>query len=157
MTPDRPRFSVDEMLGSLARWLRIMGYDAVYHRDQDDNEIVEFAGREGRYLLTRDRELAMRADETGLYITDDDVMEQLEQVSKRYALSLDETMTRCTVCNGQLEILETEEVRGEVPEGAMLNNDLFYRCTKCGKLYWKGSHWTDIRAKLASLQEKIEE
>jgi hypothetical protein len=148
---ERPSFSVDEMLGSLARWLRIMGYDAVYHRDEDDTEIVDFAMREGRYLLTRDRELAARAGEDGLYIDDDDVMEQLSQVSEEFDLSLDESMTRCTVCNGPLEVLGREEVKDDVPEGALKENDRFYRCRRCGKLYWKGSHWTDIRAKLDSL------
>ncbi len=62
MPPDRPRFAVDEMLGTLARWLRVMGYDAVYEKDHNDDEIVDIAKREGRILLTRDRELAARME-----------------------------------------------------------------------------------------------
>jgi len=150
--PDRPAFSVDEMLGSLAKWLRIMGYDAVYHRDQTDNQIVEFAREEGRFLLTRDRELAVRAKGRGLYIVDDDVMQQLRQVSEEYGLILDESGTRCTLCNGRLEALGQDDVRGKIPEGALMSNSEFYRCVDCGKLYWKGTHWTDIRARLSSLE-----
>lgn len=145
---DRPRFSADEMLGSLARWLRIMGYDTIYHKDQDDTEIVTQALEEGRYLLTRDRELALRAGKWGLYIEGDDIVGQLMQASKAFGLSLDESSTRCTLCNGELETLSPEEVGDEVPEGALSDNDEFYRCSNCGKLYWKGSHWIDIRAKL---------
>jgi len=151
MTSSRPTFSVDEMLGTLARWLRILGYDAVYHRDQNDNQIVEFARAEGRLLLTRDRELAMRAGDRGLYVLDDDLIGQLKQVSEEYDLSLDETMTRCTVCNGQLDVIDPEDLEGEVPEGALRNNNLFYRCRDCGKIYWKGSHWKDIRARLDTI------
>ena len=62
----RPRFSLDEMLGSLAKWLRIMGYDALYLRDLNDGEILRRAEEEGRILLTRDKELAHRAGEGGL-------------------------------------------------------------------------------------------
>ena len=148
---DRPRFSVDEMLGSLARWLRIMGYDTIYHKDQTDTEIVNAASEEKRFLLTRDKELAFRAGDRALLIEDDDVMEQLRQVSEVVGVSLDENLTRCTVCNGELEVLTSREARDLVPEGALKSNDEFHRCVECGKVYWKGSHWVDIRARLESV------
>ncbi|NYT11653.1 MAG: hypothetical protein GKC03_03765 [Methanomassiliicoccales archaeon] len=148
---DRPKFSVDEMLGSLARWLRIMGYDTIYHRDQSDTEIVNTAWEEGRFLLTRDKELAFRAGDGGLFIEDDDVMGQLKQVSKLLGLTLDESLTRCTMCNGELETLSPKEAEELVPEGALKNNDEFFRCMRCGKVYWKGTHWVDIRARLESV------
>jgi uncharacterized protein with PIN domain len=148
---DRPKFSVDEMLGSLARWLRIMGYDTIYHRDQSDTEIVNTAWEEGRFLLTRDKELAFRAGDEGLFIEDDDVVGQLKQVSKLLGLTLDESLTRCTMCNGELETLSPKEAEELVPEGALKNNDEFFRCMGCGKVYWKGTHWVDIRARLESV------
>jgi uncharacterized protein with PIN domain len=147
---NRPRFSVDEMLGSLARWLRIMGYDTIYHRDQSDTEIVNTASEEGRFLLTRDKELAFRAGDEGVFIEDDDVTAQLRQVSKLLGLTLDESMTRCTLCNGELETLSPQDAEELVPEGALENNDEFFRCVECGKVYWKGTHWIDIRARLKS-------
>jgi len=148
MMTDRPKFSVDEMLGSLARWLRIMGYDTIYHRDQSDTEIVNTALEEGRFLLTRDKELTFRAGDAGLFIEDDEVIGQLKQVSKVLGLTLDESLTRCTMCNGELETIPLHEAKELVPEGALKNNDEFYRCVGCGKVYWKGSHWLDIRARL---------
>ena len=137
---ERPKFSVDEMLGSLARWLRIMGYDTVYHRDQSDTEIVNTASEQGRFLLTRDKELAFRAGDEGLFVVDDDVLGQLKQVVEALGLTLDESLTRCTICNGELETLPPQEAKELVPEGAFKNNDQFYRCSECGKIYWKGSH-----------------
>jgi len=148
---DRPLFSADEMLGSLARWLRIMGYDTRYFRDREDNEILETSQKEGRVLLTRDRELADRAGVGGLYVESDDLTEQLRQLSRVFSLQLDEERTRCTVCNSPLEEVGPEEVAGLVPEGALKNNDRFFRCTGCGKIYWKGSHWTNIRSRLRDI------
>ena len=149
----RPRFSLDEMLGSLAKWLRIMGYDALYLRDLNDGEILRRAEEEGRILLTRDKELAHRAGEGGLYIESDDVMGQLRQLAADLGIYPDESLTRCTVCNGKLEVVGPSEVEEEVPEGALENNQWFFRCTRCGKVYWKGSHWKDIRAKMEEIND----
>lgn len=150
---ERPRFAVDVMLGSLARWLRIMGYDAAYQRDKDDSEILEGARREGRIVLTRDKELAWRMGDDGIYVESDDPMEQLDQVSEAFGLSLDESHTRCTVCNGELEAVDPSEIDSSVPPGALESNDEFYRCLRCGKVYWRGSHWTNIRERIASIEE----
>jgi len=146
-----PRFSADEMLGSLARWLRIMGYDTTYFRDRADREILEVSQKENRILLTRDRELAERCGSIGVYVRSDDLMEQLRQVSKMFCLRLDEERTRCTICNSSLEEVKPEEVIDLVPEGTLRNSDRFFQCTGCGKIYWKGSHWVDIRSKLSNI------
>ncbi len=151
MDDPKLRFAADEMLGSLARWLRIMGYDTTYEKDMDDTEILRIANAEDRILLTRDRDLVRRAKGRGLYIESDELSRQLSQVFQRFGLVMDESRTRCTVCNGVLEVVRPDEVRGDVPDGALECNDEFYRCTKCGKIYWKGSHWDNILGRLSSL------
>ncbi len=45
------------MLGSLARWLRILGYDTAYDNRIEDDDIIERCLRESRIALTRDRRL----------------------------------------------------------------------------------------------------
>jgi uncharacterized protein len=150
--PPHPRFAADEMLGSLARWLRIMGYDTTYERDRGDEEILRSSKEEGRVLLTRDEELAARGAPTSLYIISDDLDGQLRQVVDAYGLSADERMVRCTVCNGELDIAPKESLRGQVPDGALENNQEFFKCRCCGKVYWKGSHWNNIRKRLDSLR-----
>lgn len=154
MDDSRLKFAADEMLGSLARWLRILGYDTTYEKDMDDAEILRLANAEDRVLLTRDRDLVRKAKGRGLYIDSDDLPEQLSQVLDRFDLAMDEARTRCTMCNGDLAVVRPDEVRGSVPEGALENNDEFYRCTKCGKIYWKGSHWNNILDRLSSLDYK---
>ncbi|MEK6531211.1 MAG: Mut7-C RNAse domain-containing protein, partial [Deltaproteobacteria bacterium] len=54
------RFFVDAMLGSLARWLRTIGYDVRYEKDIGDSELVRKALLEGRVVVTKDKLLALR-------------------------------------------------------------------------------------------------
>jgi hypothetical protein len=153
--PARPRFSADEMLGSLARWLRIMGYDTTYEKGRGDNEILASSRSEGRVLLTRDEELAQRGAPSSLYVRSDDLDEQLRQVASAFGLAADEAMARCTVCNGELDLLPREEAEGRVPLGALESNEEFFRCDSCGKVYWKGSHWDNIRRRLEGLGDQM--
>jgi uncharacterized protein with PIN domain len=139
------------MLGSLARWLRLMGYDTSYERDSSDSEILNRAISEGRTLLTRDKKLAERADGQGLYVNDRDLERQIRQVSLVYDLTFSEDLSRCTVCNGELILVTKEEAAEGVPEGAMRSNEQFFRCRSCGKFYWKGSHWKNIRKRMETL------
>jgi hypothetical protein len=151
MPASRPKFAVDEMLGTLARWLRIMGYDAVYERDRTDDEIIAGANAEGRILLTRDKELAARMGEMGSYIASDQLEEQLRQVWRVFSLRPDQDLARCTVCNGELEQLPEDDAKDKVPEGVFLLNHQFFKCRSCGKVYWRGSHWVNIKKRLADL------
>jgi hypothetical protein len=150
--PPSPRFAADEMLGSLARWLRIMGYDTTYEKDRGDDDILRLSREEGRVILTRDEELAARGAPSSLYVLSDDLDEQLRQVIDACGLRADESMVRCTVCNGTLDAVPKESLRGKVPDGALDSHQEFYVCHSCGKAYWKGSHWNNIRKRLESLR-----
>ncbi len=146
---EESRFVVDGMLGSLARWLRIMGYDTVYRKDAPDEELATLAVKESRSILTRDAELAKRKE---AFLVESEVLdEQLTAVATRFGLTFRESDTRCSGCNGELMELKKEEAEGHVPEGAFLNNDRFWRCTSCGKMFWKGSHWIGISERLERL------
>ena len=79
------RFVVDLNVGRLAKWLRAMGYDTVFPRDSDDNDLVRIALREGRILVTRDagfnlRRAARQGQMRVLQIVDDDLRRQLRQL-----------------------------------------------------------------------------
>jgi len=150
--PLPPKFAVDEMLGSLARWLRIMGYDATYEKDHDDDSILRISKDEGRVILTRDEELAARGAPASVFVSSDDLDAQLRQVVGAFGLRADEKMVRCTVCNGELEVVAKESLRGQIPDGALDNHHEFFKCRGCGKVYWKGSHWNNIRKRLESLR-----
>lgn len=138
----RPKFIADSMLGSLARWLRMLGYDTAYRKDIDDDTIAKMAASEERHIITRDRELAKQPG--SIMVESDDLEAQLKCVAEKYELTFDEGSIRCSACNGTLTDLPKEEAKGVVPEGALESNDVFWKCSSCGKIYWKGSHWNGI-------------
>jgi uncharacterized protein with PIN domain len=144
-----PRFVADHMLGSLARWLRMMGYDTVYDKALDDAGISRLARAENRFILTRDKELGKEPG--SLLIEKDDLDSQLRDTAKRYGLRFDESRIRCSQCNGELVDLPKDEAEGKVPQGAFAANQKFWRCSRCGKLYWKGTHWNGITDRLRKL------
>lgn len=137
-----PRFVADHMLGSLARWLRIMGYDTVYDKSLDDPGIANLARAESRFILTRDRELAKEPG--ALMIEADDLDLQLKAIAEKHGLKFHDDLIRCSACNGDLADLDKAQAKESVPEGAFENNDKFWKCSKCGKVYWKGTHWHGI-------------
>ncbi|MBI5212637.1 MAG: Mut7-C RNAse domain-containing protein [Nitrospirae bacterium] len=143
------RFIADVMLGSLAKWLRILGFDTSYFRTIDDNEIIRIAKQEQRVLLTRDTRLVKsKKVSKHILIKANDMPGQLKEVLKSLPLAphgsstcpLSLPFTRCSKCNGELEFSDKESVSGNVPEHVFLNFDSFLRCGDCGKVYWEGSH-----------------
>ena len=144
-----PIFVADHMLGSLARWLRMMGYDTIYDKTLDDDAIAALARSEGRSVLTRDRELAKEPG--AFFVEADDIDTQLSAVATKYGLKYNEERIRCSTCNGELQDLPKEQAQGSVPEGAFAANDRFWKCAKCGKTYWKGTHWLGIMERLKRL------
>ncbi len=145
-----PKFVADSMLGKLARWLRMSGYDVVYSNDLEDEELLELAASEGRVLLTRDRVLYQRAVKRKVdveLVTSNDFVERLRQIREKRKLTIcgSPAYSRCPVCNGELEKVEKKEIEGEVPEGVFEANVDFWRCKACKKVYWEGSHWEKIR------------
>ncbi len=144
-----PRFIVDHMLGSLARWLRMMGYDTVYDKSLDDAAIAKTAQAEGRTILTRDK--ALSESPGGFLLDAVDLDNQLKAIAQKFGLRFHDDLIRCSTCNGELVELPKEEAKGKVPDGAHAANEKFWRCSRCGKIYWKGSHWLGINERLRKL------
>ena len=149
MTGERPRFVVDSMLGSLARWLRMLGYDTAYAKDIDDEEIVRLATDDGRTIITRDRGLASKSDV--ILIDEEELDLQLKAIHDKVGLNMDEASIRCSSCNGTLVDLPKGEAAELVPKGALESNEVFWRCESCGKAYWRGTHWIGIMERLRKL------
>jgi len=140
----------DAMLGRLAKWLRILGFDVLYYPDIDDREVVRIAREQERTILTRDTELSKRKGLPGVvFIDKDDVFDQLALISTRLDINQAAFSGRCAACNGLLdEVPQKDEVRDLVPDFIYLNFSGFRRCRECGKVYWEGSHHKAIRDKV---------
>ncbi len=157
---DTIRFACDAMLGALARWLRAAGYDCFWREGIDDAEIVELARKENRILLTSDsgifkRGVVFRREVKALYIQRD--MPRDEQVAHVLrVLDLPRRPPRCMTCGGELTPLDRESARSLVPPGTLKEHDKFFQCTRCGKVYWQGTHWQKIDNRLRRLGLTIE-
>jgi len=152
-----PRFLCDAMLGSLARWLRLMGYDTEYDAEAPDAELARRAAEERRWLLTRDRELAAVGPRTVL-IGSTGLEDQLVEVHERLGLEPDHEGigSRCAVCNGVIEPVDRAEAAGHVPPFVLEETTGFRRCTGCGKIYWRGSHVTRIEERIGRIVTRLE-
>jgi hypothetical protein len=144
-----PPFLLDAMLGKLAVYLRLCGYDTVYALDRDveaDDTILELADREGRTVLTRDVHLSTRA-ERGFLLNERDPPDQLAELAAA-GLRLEPTdePVRCGRCNATVEAVDDgEETPGYAPDPVA---EPQWRCTECGQVFWKGSHWDRMRETL---------
>ncbi len=143
------------MLGGLARWLRMLGYDTKYDSTTSDNDLLKTAATEDRVLLTRDEELYNRAKTKALpslLVKGDNEGERLGFLANELHISLDINMaaTRCPECGVELGKVSKTEIVALVPPASLKLYDEYWKCKNpsCGKVYWVGSHWKQIHATL---------
>ena len=145
------RFVADNMLGTLAKWLRILGYDTAYCPRLADNELVRLARAEDRVLLTRDTGMLQRHGFRLLLVESQVLEEQLVQVLRTFGLRMDKPFSRCPVCNHELEEVPKSEAWGQVPPFVFQTQEGFRLCPECSRFYWRGTHWQNILAKVRLL------
>jgi hypothetical protein len=136
------KFVADAMLGRLAKWLRILGYDVSYFPSSNPDSLMKQARAEGRIILTRNRHLPQKGPGLRvLLIESDHWREQLAQVLQAYRLRPGKgRFQRCVLCNRRLVSSGSEEVEGKVPDFVLAHYSSFFRCPQCGRIYWQGSH-----------------
>ncbi|MFC2144746.1 Mut7-C RNAse domain-containing protein [Actinomycetota bacterium] len=140
------KFIADIMVGKLARYLRIAGYDVAYFNDASDDFILKTAMEEDRIVLTRDTLMLKRRQFTNgniksVFISDDDLKKQLIQVRLELNISLGPDLKRCLICNDPLVKVLKKDVRSKVPPYVYKTQDEFMHCKGCEKYYWRGTHY----------------
>ena len=146
----------DHMLGSLATWLRIFGYDTFYPNEMmNDEDILQVARNEKRLLLSRDHALLLQAKKELIPILEiqtTDLAEQLRLVLQK--IPPDETLflTRCTLCNTLLHLVPKEELKNKIPEKIYQTQDTFWVCPTCKKYYWMGTHYHHMKERINTLR-----
>jgi uncharacterized protein with PIN domain len=152
-----PRFVIDVNLGRLARLLRVLGFDAWWSSDADDEALAEISVGQQRILLTRDRALLKRRAIThGLFVHAEDPEEQALEVTRRLDLRRRlAPFTRCVRCNGRLVAVTKDEVIDHLEPLTRQYYDDFSRCAECGRIYWPGSHRTKLVAFVDGLRDQL--
>lgn len=142
------RFVADVHLGGLAHLLRMTGFDTLYERNFDDSEIASIAMREGRIVLTRDRELLKRREIThGCFVRALKPAQQLREIFERLDLARNaKPFIRCLHCNTPLRAIDKALVLDRVPPAVLERYEQFRACDSCKRVFWEGSHWRRMRA-----------
>jgi len=147
------KFLADRMLGRLAKWLRIIGYDTVYVRHLSPVGLMREGRQQGRLILTRDTRVARYKNAPPfLFIRSDRFREQLKQVVE--TLKLDpyaRLLSRCVECNRLLEGVAREKVRERVPPYVWETQVEFVHCPSCRRTYWGATHKEHVLTELKGL------
>lgn len=154
---------VDSMLGNLARWLRVLGYDTEYSRKMQDKDILSLAIRDDRVVITRDLGLhrrAIRKNLKSVYVPPDltEITDMLTLVAEKLGLSIgfDKSNTRCPLCNSRLTIVPKAQIASLVPPEVLNKYDTFWYCTRCNKVYWQGNHWKTISDTIEVVRSRLD-
>jgi len=157
------RFLLDGMLGKLARWLRMLGCDAIYQNDLSDGELLSTAKSNSLILLTADEELYRTATFRGIQsflVRGKTEPERLAELAERYKLRLqiDTNKSRCPTCGYALKETSKNSLERLVPAATFKVYKTFWVCTNpdCAKIYWQGSHWEKIDQTLHAAKKILE-
>lgn len=159
----QPVFVVDGMLGSVARKLRMFGFDALYYNDAEDQRLIEISMNESRVLLTGDKALFQRAMKTGVHsilLNGANDVDDTAHIFEHFDINSIEFVSersRCPLCNEMLELRDRDSMRNYVPDGVLDRHSKFYFCSKCSKAYWEGSHFQKLEEFAQSVNRSLKE
>lgn len=147
------KFLVTEECGRLARWVRLMGYDAAKMPATPSSALYRRAYNEGRVIVTRNRRVGSSGLVQVVQLADQGVDEQLRQVIRDAGLVVDpeRMLTRCDQCNVEVEPIEKAQVNDRVPPYVFETQQRFRRCPSCQRIYWAGTHCARISEMLKRL------
>ncbi len=157
------KFVTDRMLGRLARWLRLFGYDTleIKRQENEDDTLLALAEKEERILISRDRVLIGKAMKKGIQaylVKSPEIMEQLEEMQLEFGISLEPQLDRCTLCNSVIRKVKPEEMdivraKDYVYPDRLGEGTEFWLCDNCGQVYWQGKHWENIMGRAERLKK----
>ena len=141
-------------LGRLAKWLRILGFDARYFKEDNAGTLIIEALRDERIILTRNHRLPKSAGVKIVIIEAEKIKEQLKEIFQALKIKpdSDRMFTRCIICNEELVGIEKEKVKDKVPAYVYKTQEEFIACPKCLRIYWQGTHWGNVQKILEEIK-----
>ena len=145
--PSKPTFICDVHLGKLCRYLRLCGFDTLYDQRASDQQMIRTGVKEKRILLTRDIGLLKNNQiYFGYFVRHIDPQKRIKEVVRQFRLRDKISPFKiCTKCNGRLKRVAKKDVLDQLPPKVKKYYRIFHRCSKCKKVYWKGSHYERLQ------------
>ncbi len=152
-----PKFIADVHLGSITKYLRMLGFNVLYKNDYSNEELISISLREKRAILTKDRELLKNNRIThGYWIRSSSLEEQVKEVIERFDLKENiSEFLRCLECNSILVPVEKQKVIDRLPPKVRESRDEFWCCKRCDKIYWKGTHYEKMLKFVGRLRNEL--
>jgi uncharacterized protein with PIN domain len=153
------RFIVDENVGKLARWLRMMGFDSLFFSGEDDSQMVKQALAEDRVLLTRDtgimkRRVIINGRLKAILLESEEPERQMQQLMSALDIKgQSQPFTLCLECNEPLVDKTPADVKDRVPPYVYKTQTQYMECPECQRIYWRGTHWKAMLSKLEKLAD----
>jgi SpoIID/LytB domain protein len=145
------KFIVDAMLGTLAKWLRLMGIDTIYIKNGDISKIEDLAIKSGRKIITRTNKFEGKRRIESIVLTTQTLKEQIKELNQKSKIKdCIKPLGRCPICNSVLHNIDKQRIKNEVPTYIFNTHEKFLRCPKCKKIYWKGTHYKNIKKRIAN-------
>jgi len=153
-------FIADEMLVKLARWLRIIGLNVENISGIEEDEILNLIKAKNAILLTSDKMLHKKAFSEkieAVLVPDSSLEQQIKTVlyNSKIDIPSNPKPTICPVCNGKLKEVKKNNIKDKVPKKVYKKHKSFWECKECGKIYWKGTHWDEIKKRLKNMKKEI--
>lgn len=147
------KFLLTSELGRLAKWLRILGYDSAYIRENNHASLIIKALRESRIIISRNSHLGRSGGIKIALLKAENLKEQLKELGTKLPLATgqENMFSRCVVCNEQLAAMEKKHIKERVPEYVYQTHDDFFACPQCRRVYWQGTHWGNVSKILEEL------
>ncbi len=145
-----PEFICDSMFGKLTKWLRMIGYFAIYIKGTGRKNFLDNLNLfKDKIFITKDKKVK-NEDIKIFYLDEIYVEEQFKIIIKEFNLNFNNAFTICIECNETLSKTDKDLNKEKIPEFVFKNFDEFYECKKCGRIYWKGSHFQAMQEKIKS-------
>lgn len=148
------KFILTKELGRLVKWLRILGFDAVYYNQDNPSSLIILALRDERIILTRNQRLPQARGLKILLIKNEKIKKQVEEVLKILKIRPDPEImfSRCILCNEELTDIAKDKIKDKVPEYVFKTQEDFITCPKCQRIYWQGTHWGNVQKTLEEIK-----
>ena len=147
------------MLGTIAKKLRMLGFDTQYYNTINDDDLITSARKEERIIITKDQMLAVKASNQNMptiQVLTHTEKEQLTEIARKMSwkkLALDSP--RCSMCNGMLQKVSKQEIIGMIPPKVAELVQEFWQCDKCSHIYWVGTHIRNLERLIAEINDTL--